>query len=427
MGLGRYALEVPSLLKTTSLSVQRLLQDGVYRGSITPNDQETPMPPEYYPRRILVCVTGLSPQIVTETVYALAMISEPRFIPTEIHVLTTAEGAERARLTLLSDDPGWFHRLRQDYGLPDIDFTLNSLHILRGADGRLLNDIRGVADNEAIADALTAQVRELTADPDSAVHASIAGGRKTMGFYLGYALSLFGRPQDRLSHVLVSSPFETNANFFYPSPTPKVIFANPPDQRPLDASAAEITLADIPFVRLRDGLQAHLLEPGASFSAVVAQAQRNLATPHLTLNPVRYQVCFGETALTLPPVDFAFYAWLARRSLAGQAGVCRGRISAADTLEFIKEYRKLRGDLDQEIERVAQALRNGMDPSYFDNRLTSLHRKLVRALGKSGAHAYLIHSDKQRPLSRYALTLQPEQICFTAIESDKLVAGNEAL
>lgn len=385
------------------------------------------MNPQGYPRRILLCVTGLSPQIVTETVYALVMISEPRFIPTEIHVLTTAEGAERARLTLLSEDPGWFYRLRKDYGLPDIDFTHHHLHILRDAEGRLLNDIRGVSDNEAIADAITAQVRELTADPESAVHASIAGGRKTMGFYLGYALSLFGRSQDRLSHVLVSSPFETNANFFYPSPTPKVIFANPPDQRPLDANAAEITLADIPFVRLRDGLQEHLLEPGASFSAVVAQAQRNLAAPHLTLNSARCQVRFGETALTLPPVDFAFYAWLARRSLAGQPGVCRGRISAADTLEFLKEYQGLRGDLDQEIERVAQALRNGMDPSYFDNRLTSLHRKLVRALGKSGAHAYFIHSDKQRPLSRYALTLPPGQICFVAMANDKLVTGDESL
>lgn len=204
------------------------------------------MNPECYPRRRLLCVSGLSPQIVTETVYALAVLSESHFIPTDIHLLTTVEGAERARLTLLSDEPGWFHRLRADYGLPDMHFPLEQIHILRDAEGRLLHDIRSVEDNEAIADAITALVRELTADPDCAVHASIAGGRKTMGFYLGYALSLFGRSQDRLSHVLVSSPFETNANFFYPSPTPKVIFANLPDQRPLDASAAEVTLAPIP-------------------------------------------------------------------------------------------------------------------------------------------------------------------------------------
>ncbi|MDS4070626.1 MAG: CRISPR-associated ring nuclease Csm6, partial [Candidatus Competibacter sp.] len=221
------------------------------------------MNPESYPRRILLCVAGLSPQIVTETLYALTVTGEPRFVPTEIHLLTTAEGAERARLTLLGDEPGWFHRMRGDHGLPAIRFTLDTIHILRAADGRLLDDIREPADNEAIADAITAMVRELTADPDSAVHASIAGGRKTMGFYLGYALSLFGRPQDRLSHVLVSSPFESNPNFFYPAPVERVIFATGPDQRPLDASSATVTLAEIPFVRLRDGLQESLLRDGA--------------------------------------------------------------------------------------------------------------------------------------------------------------------
>lgn len=366
------------------------------------------MNPEHYPRRILLCVTGLSPQIVTETLYALAVLGEPRFIPTEIYLLTTAEGAERARLMLLSDDPGWFYRLRQDYGLPDIRFTLNSLHILRDAAGRLLRDIREVADNEAIADAITAQVRELTADPDCAIHASIAGGRKTMGFYLGYALSLLGRPQDRLSHVLVSSPFESNPDFFYPTPQERVIYTA--DRQPLDASDATVMLAEIPFVRLRDGLQEHLLKPGASFSAVVAQAQRNLATPALVLDSTRGQIRCGETELALRPVDFACYAWLARRALAGQPGICRNRISAIDTAAFLAEYQALRGVLDQE--RVEMALRNGMDPAYFDGRLSGIRKALVRTLGSAGAQPYLIHRDQKRPLSRYALTLKPEQIRF---------------
>ncbi len=375
------------------------------------------MNPQSYPRRILLCVSGLSPQIVTETLYALAVIGEPRFVPTEIHLLTTAEGAEWARLTLLSDDPGWFQRLRQDYGLPAIRFTLDTLHILRSAEGRLLSDIRSAADNEAIADAITAVVRELTADPDCAVHASIAGGRKTMGFYLGYALSLFGRAQDRLSHVLISSPFESNPGFFYPTPQERVIYG-PDQQQPLDASAATVMLADIPFVRLRDGLQDTLLDAGASFSAVVAQAQRNLAAPRLVLDVASGQVRCGETELSLPPVEFAAYAWLARRTLAGQPGVCRNRISAADTAEFLAEYQALRGALDQEMARVAQALQPGMDTEYFDNRLTRIHRRLIRALGKPGAQPYLVHSDKKRPESRYALTLKPEQIRFVGEEAE---------
>lgn len=373
------------------------------------------MNPQQYPRRILLCVAGLSPQIVTETLYALTVIGDPRFVPTEIHLLTTADGAERARLTLLSDDPGWFQRLRQDYGLPEIHFTLDTLHILRAADGRLLNDIRELADNEAIADAITATVRDLTADPHCAVHASIAGGRKTMGFYLGYALSLFGRPQDRLSHVLVSSPYESNPDFFYPTPLERVIYTA--DRKPLDASAATVMLAEIPFVRMRDGLQDALLAADASFSAVVAQAQRNLAAPRLILDPASCRVRCGETELILPPVDFAFYAWLARRALTGQPGVCRNQLSAADTAEFLREYSALYQDLDSEVERVQQALRKGMDTHYFDNRLTRLHRKLTQALGKPGAQPYLIHSDKKRPLSRYAVRLKSHQIQWADVEA----------
>ena len=36
-----------------------------------------------------------------------------------------------------------------------------------------------------------------------------------MGIYLAYALQLFGRPQDVLSHVLVSEDFESHPDFFY--------------------------------------------------------------------------------------------------------------------------------------------------------------------------------------------------------------------
>jgi hypothetical protein len=38
-----------------------------------------------YPRRILLAVTGLTPQVITETLYALAIQRQPAFIPTDIH------------------------------------------------------------------------------------------------------------------------------------------------------------------------------------------------------------------------------------------------------------------------------------------------------------------------------------------------------
>ena len=75
----------------------------------------SPAAPASYPRRVLLAVCGLSPQIVTETLYALAADAHAPFIPTEVHLITTQEGARRADLSLLSADLGWFHRLCSDY------------------------------------------------------------------------------------------------------------------------------------------------------------------------------------------------------------------------------------------------------------------------------------------------------------------------
>ncbi|MDX8402341.1 MAG: CRISPR-associated ring nuclease Csm6, partial [Mariprofundaceae bacterium] len=219
--------------------------------------------PERFPRRVLLSTAGLTPQVVTETLYALAVGGPRPFVPTEIHVFTTAEGADRVRLQLLSDDPGWFHRLRDEYALPSIRFSMETVHVVQG-EGAPLRDIHSPEENALMADAATSLVRELCADPNAAVHVSIAGGRKTMGYYLGYALSLFGRAQDRLSHVLVEPPFESHPEFFYPTRRKRVIYTQAPDRKPIDTSEARVKLAEIPFVRLREGLPAMLASGRAS-------------------------------------------------------------------------------------------------------------------------------------------------------------------
>ena len=61
-----------------------------------------PTLPQLYARRVLVCLSGLTPQVVTETLYALLTAPQP-FVPTELHLVTTAEGAHRARDLLLGE------------------------------------------------------------------------------------------------------------------------------------------------------------------------------------------------------------------------------------------------------------------------------------------------------------------------------------
>jgi len=381
--------------------------------------------PHSFPRRILLAVTGLSPQVVTETLYALAVTQDPPFVPTEVRLITTAKGAEHARLTLLSDEPGWFHRLCRDYGLDGIRFDTACIHTLSTTGVQTLEDIRTPADNERAADAITEWVRELTAEANSALHVSIAGGRKTMGFYAGYAMSLYGRPQDRLSHVLVSPPFESHPDFFYPTPRARVIYSLDTGKQPLDTREATVALAEIPFVRLRDGLRpSRLLKGEASFSQTVAAAQKALEPPELIIDLTRCCISAAGEVVELPPAELAFYSWMARRRQDGRDFVHWTDEDIAG--EYLTEYGRITPEMSGEYERAEKALRKGMTKDDFDQRKSKTNSTLKDTLGEQLAQPYMIGSEGRRPKTRFGLRLEPEAIHYQRVSLKTVGHGGDA-
>lgn len=368
------------------------------------------MNPESYSRRILLAVTGLSPQVVTETLFALSRM-RPAQVPTEIQVITTAEGAERARLALLSNDPGWFRRICHDLELEGIAFDPDRIHVLADRDGLPLSDIRHPEDNEIAADFITEKVRECTADPHSALHVSIAGGRKTMGYYAGYALSLFGRPQDRLSHVLVSEPFESSWDFFYPTPYSRVITTR--DDKLADTADAKVTLAEIPFVSLRDGLPKRLVDGNARFTQTVNAARRALEPPELVIDLAGRCIQASGERVPMSPAELAFYAVFARqREVSGHA---LRRNDPDLSGPYLAEYQRIVGAMSGDLGRAEDALKHGMDESYFDHHKARTNSALAEHLGPQLARLYQIHSDGQRR-GRFSLRVDSESIRFGEIE-----------
>lgn len=361
-----------------------------------------------FPRRVLVAVTGMSPQVVTETVYALAVPAKPAWVPTEIRLLTTRKGAEISKRHLLDGD-GRFHQLRQDYRLPAIDFDARSIHTLSDDDGEPMDDIQTPAHNTAAADAITQLLCELTRDDGSALHVSIAGGRKTMGFYLGYALSLYGRAQDRLSHVLVNPPYESHAEFFYPTPAERLIKTQ---EGVVDARDARVGLAEIPFVRLREGIPQDLQEGKIRFHDAVDAAQRALGPAELVVDLRGRRIRAGGCVFGLPPVQLAFLAWLARRQKEGlewlrcpSDGVPEREYSMA----LMREYNAVVGPMGAN-DRTARRLEAGMDASFFSQTKAKLHKSLKDALDRREAGAYNV-ARKGRP-TVYGLEIDPNAIHF---------------
>jgi CRISPR-associated protein (TIGR02584 family) len=366
--------------------------------------------PSSFPRRLLLAVTGMSPQVVTESVYALAVARRPAFVPTEVALVTTAEGAREAELNLLSDRPGWFSRLVGDFDLAPIRFDSACIHVVTDSTGAPLADIRSPDDNRRAADLIARLVRDATSDPECALHLSIAGGRKTMGYYAGSALSLFGRAQDRLSHVLVDEPFESIRDFYYPSPESRVVAAR--DGRTVDASTARVTLAEIPFVRLRHHLPPEAAIGALRFDDAVRAVDAAVAPPRLALVTGSRSVAFGARHTTLPPAQFALLAVIADRTRHGAPPVSAPLKHPQDvdrewSDEFLADLSRTCGRPGWH-EAVAERLRRGVDEAWFSQTLSRLRRTLRETLQGIPLRE-LIDAGPTRP-RRYRIALPPEAI-----------------
>lgn len=376
------------------------------------------MQPSQFPRRILIVVSGMSPQVLTETLHALSQGPGDAFVPTEVHLLSTREGARHARLSLLEGD-AHFLRLCEDYGLDRGIFGAGNIHVITGEGGQPLDDIRTRSDNDAAADFITDFIRQKTEDDGAAVHVSIAGGRKTMGYYAGYALSLYGRDQDRLSHVLVSEGFENQRGFYYPTPVSRPVYRE--GKTALDASEAKLDLALIPFVRMRDELPAQLLDKSAllggrqGFSEAVAAAESGRRQHRLVLDLPNLQFQIGGEDLLerLGAANMSLLCWMADREARGLPPLSMNRdiLRDEDGCKTGQDYARFCERLQDRDEKLLVAARREgkpgkrrlpdldktitalegkgfVDKNQFEYRLSNLRKGLDNALGKRLAEQF---------------------------------------
>ncbi len=385
-------------------------------------------PSHHYQKRILLAVSGMSPQIVTETLYSLATREKAPFIPTDIFLITTANGKKQAEQQLLHPDTGKFHQLCTDYALPDINFPADNILVIKDAAGEL-DDIKTPENNEAAADFIIRKVRDLAQDSETALHASIAGGRKTMGYYLGYALSLYGRSQDILSHVLVTDKFENLKDFFYPTLYSNIIYDR--EQRSLDTQEAEVMLAEIPFVRLTDGSVPPFLQNekvGFSDSVRMVQALEDEPLLQIDVNAnkdSRFLVSNLAIEVPMNDVDFVFYLWVIQRSHDGQP-IERNQLpkrppksnkspikgNQVYAQEFLEVYERNLHEL-KDSDRTEEGLTNGMYQQFLNDRLSAINKAFNGVLGTRAAKPYLIHDiNKRNGCKEYKITLSEEYIRF---------------
>ena len=353
-------------------------------------------------RKILLVVSGFSPQIVTETLYSLVTRAKNPWIPNEIQLLSTYKGCEIAKNDLLHPSRNKFGAFCKAY-LPSnvsIKFDETCIHpfVKNGVE---LEDILDLDDSAIVADTIAQKVWELTQHADTEIHASIAGGRKSMGFLLGYCMSMYGRPQDRLSHVLVSKGFEGHPDFFYPPK--KSIIIKDKEGVSLNTSHAVINLAEIPILHLRNKLNSKkMLTRPVSFAQAVENMNLSLQEPSLYFN-VKKQIlkCHGKQ-IKLQPIDFSFYLFMAKH--AADKAFDLGRITLEDYLE-IQNLNHDHAKQKEDLKKHEKSYNDGLKV-FFADRKTKIKTAMESKLGGL-ADFYVVHNKRQKGDS---LNLMPHQI-----------------
>lgn len=369
-------------------------------------------------KNILLAVTGLSPQVITETLYALNQMNRPIHA---IHIITTRPGKDCLLSQLLDAGRGPYYRFWAEYGRDQegVEFGPGHIHVVRDIHGTEIKDITDESDNARVLERCMTLAFHLTRDPQNAVFFSIAGGRKTMGACLTLAAQMYGRPQDRLYHVLISSEFESCRSFFYPPRQPeKIRLRDARGQYYLKSTHyAQVNLIHMPFFSIRSQLVPEVLDqpqdPATLMLSLIRETPQRLV---INLNEGRIQYMGMETDMM--PARLALYAFFAlqKKTCPASQPSCRDCDQCHLNIQAVMDrqpeitalYRLRCGS--RPLAEMSDSGILGLNKENFNSYKTRIKQDLQRAFGPPALYKLEIASFGQRPHMRFGLRLDKSDI-----------------
>jgi len=351
-------------------------------------------------KNILVCAVGLTPQIVTESLYALSV--QQQIIIDEIYVLTTARGKkvlsgkDDAKFTPKVSLSSEIKNLCKAYNLKVPKFSNSSKYVITAKEEAIdLPDIRDDKHNILFPNKAAEFIRKLTSEPSNTLYCSISGGRKTMGVHLASALSIFGREQDKLLHILTEEEFEFKG--FYPI---------------TEKEKKALVLAEIPFVRLRS-----LIVPedkrskiyDMKFSEIVNHTQEQLEKisdeRKLSLNIETKELSFDSNSVTLEPIEFALYHQFVKTKLETAEKISIHKLTSVEFAEKLTSFIESNYEYYYFREEIKNPWwQNGFTPENFRTRRSKINKKInILLKDKKLSELFLIDSNRVYGDSSYFL------------------------
>lgn len=264
---------------------------------------------------VLISVVGMSPAILTETIWAL-YTEKADFLPDEVKVYTTRTAWNNIQNTLL---PDVWEELQQKTGK---NMVLKK-HIFENHQGGELEDIVTNEDQELVADQLLRGIREYK-NPQQEVCrlvASVAGGRKSMSALMYATMSLGAEPGDIITHVLADAHASNCREFFFPEQSQQQLIATINGKKEnFTAADTKLDLAEIPFVPLSVLVKNTDFDTNGSFNKLVQRAQRTIAEispaqPEIRISKTKCQIQINGVTITLEPEEYTLMAIIAQHGI----------------------------------------------------------------------------------------------------------------
>ena len=329
-------------------------------------------------RHVFLASVGLSLPVVTESLWALMTpahgddAARPPVHPDVVHVVTTAPHGPRPRLAEFERRRDLLRarvaELYAQHGRAAPEFRFEAVADAQAEDGiPLLADVRDQRENILYANHVTRLVREYCADPDTVLHMSLAGGRKTMSSYDHAAMMFFGRVQDDMSHVLVTPPILERAGerFWWPGqPEARITVPGPGGDMVEVATtpdAARVDLVPVPFVRLGVRLPSGIPPEAEDYRELIEFIAFERGGGVLEVDAGSLSIRFGRRQVKLTRTYFALFAVFAIARKMGWPGFGASEEGAgANTAGFFPLtdlQAGLCGDARQPVRNDTQALR----------------------------------------------------------------------
>jgi len=372
-------------------------------------------------KNIILAVAGLTPQVITETLFALHQQNKRI---DAIHVITTRKGREKINAHLLSPGSGKYYQYLKEYNVDSgsIDFGFDNVHTIKDTNGIEIDDIAGEEENESLLRKCLELTFRFTKDSNTAVFFSVAGGRKTMTSCLTLAAQLYGRSQDRVYHVLVSPEFESNRDFYYP-PEKSVPIELRDENGQLyikETRYASINLVPVPFISIRDQLSDDMLkEPKDPATLMLSLVKEE---PYqLTIDLPSAKITYKNLELDMMPARLALYTFfvLQKKECKKDINTCRQCTECFLDINQIYDRQEQIAELYKKISgRMAPAEMSdsgilNLNAENFNSYKSRIKDDITKGFGLYAIPELAIESVGNRPDTKYGIKIDRDRIRIT--------------